>query len=153
MKIELKSITKEDEAFLYEIYASTRNQEVDLWGWSAEQKALFLEMQWRAQQASYNQQFPGASHSIIAVGEQYVGRLLADELSDYHHLIDISILPSYQGKGIGTFLITQLLQKAREGNKPVILQVFHTNPARNLYERLGFQVASSDEIYLKMRWQ
>jgi len=153
MKIELKSITKEDEAFLYEIYASTRNQEVDSWGWSAEQKGLFLEMQWRAQQASYNQQFPGASHSIIAVGEQYVGRLLADELSDYHHLIDISILPSYQGKGIGTFLITQLLQKAREGNKPVILQVFHTNPARNLYERLGFQVASSDEIYLKMRWQ
>jgi len=153
MKIELKSITKEDEAFLYEIYASTRNQEVDSRGWSAEQKGLFLEMQWRAQQASYNQQFPGASHSIIAVGEQYVGRLLADELSDYHHLIDISILPSYQGKGIGTFLITQLLQKAREGNKPVILQVFHTNPARNLYERLGFQVASSDEIYLKMRWQ
>ncbi|KPN97726.1 GNAT family N-acetyltransferase [Lysinibacillus sp. ZYM-1] len=153
MKIELKSITKEDEAFLYEIYASTRNQEVDSWGWSAEQKGLFLEMQWRAQQASYNQQFPGASHSIIAVGEQYVGRLLADELSDYHHLIDISILPSYQGKGIGTFLIAQLLQKAREGNKPVILQVFHTNPARNLYERLGFQVASSDEIYLKMRWE
>jgi len=153
MKIELKSITKEAEAFLYEIYASTRNQEIDSWGWSAEQKALFLEMQWRAQQASYNQQFPGASHSIIAVGEQYVGRLLTEELSDYLHLIDISILPSYQGKGIGTFLITQLLQKAREGNKPVILQVFHTNPARNLYERLGFQVASSDEIYLKMRWQ
>lgn len=41
MKIELKSITKEDEAFLFEIYASTRNQEIDSWGWSAEQKKLF----------------------------------------------------------------------------------------------------------------
>ena len=153
MKIKLKSITKEDEAFLYEIFASTRHQEVDSWGWSAEQKGLFLEMQWRAQQASYHQQFPGASHSIIAVGEQYVGRLLTEELSDYHHLIDISILPSYQGKGIGTFLITQLQQKAREENKPVILQVFHTNPAKNLYERLGFQISSADEIYLKMTWQ
>jgi len=35
----------------------------------------------------------------------------------------------------------------------VILQVLHTNPARNLYERLGFHVVSTDELYLKMRWQ
>lgn len=63
------------------------------------------------------------------------------------------ILPGFQGNGGGTYLISNLQQKTKEENKPVILQVLHTNPARNLYERLGLQVVSTDELYLKMRWQ
>lgn len=153
MTIELKAITNADEAFLYEVYRSTRKQEVDLWGWSVEQTQTFLMMQWRAQQASYNRQFPTANHYMIVVDQQCVGRLLIEELSDYHHLIDISILPTYQRKGLATSIIVELLQKAREGNKAVLLRVFHTNPARHLYERLGFQVVSGDELYLTMRWQ
>ena len=151
--IELKAITKADEAFLYEVYRSTKKQEVDLWGWSVEQTQTFLMMQWRAQRASYNRQFPTANHYMIVVDQQCVGRLLIEELPDYHHLIDISILPTYQRKGLATSIIVELLQKAREGNKAVLLRVFHTNPARHLYERLGFQVVSGDELYLTMRWQ
>jgi len=153
MRVELKPITKDDEPFLYEVYVSTRRKEIDSWGWSVEQIQHFLEMQWCAQQTSYRQQFPDASHCIILSDDKYVGRLLTENLPEHHHLIDISILPSFQGKGVGTFLITQLQQKAKEENKLVILQVFQTNPARDLYERLGFQVMSADEIYLKMRWQ
>jgi len=153
MRVELKPITKDDEPFLYEVYVSTRRKEIDSWGWSVEQIQHFLEMQWCAQQTSYRQQFPDASHCIILSDDKYVGRLLTENLPEHHHLIDISILPSFQGKGVGTFLITQLQQKAKEENKLVILQVFQTNPARELYERLGFQVMSADEIYLKMRWQ
>lgn len=153
MRVELKPITKDDEPFLYEVYVSTRRKEIDSWGWSVEQIQHFLEMQWCAQQTSYRQQFPEASHCIILSDDKYVGRLLTENLPEHHHLIDISILPNFQGKGVGTFLITQLQQKAKEENKSVILQVFQTNPARDLYERLGFQVMSADEIYLKMRWQ
>jgi len=153
MRVELKPITKDDEPFLYEVYVSTRRKEIDSWGWSVEQIQHFLEMQWCAQQTSYRQQFPDASHCIILSDDKYVGRLLTENLPEHHHLIDISILPSFQGNGLGTYLITQLQQKAKEENKPVILQVFQTNPARDLYERLGFQVMSADEIYLKMRWQ
>ncbi|WDU79740.1 GNAT family N-acetyltransferase [Lysinibacillus sp. G01H] len=153
MKVELKSITKDDEPFLYEVYASSRRKEIDSWGWSAEQIQRFLEMQWCAQQTSYRQQFPHASHCIITSDEQYVGRLLTEDLPERLHIIDISILPSFQGNGVGSYLISNLRQKAKEENKPVILQVLHTNPARNLYERLGFHVVSTDELYLKMRWQ
>jgi len=79
--------------------------------------------------------------------------LLTEDLPERLHIIDISILPSFQGNGVGSYLISNLQQKAKEENKPVILQVLHTNPARNLYERLGFHVVSTDELYLKMRWQ
>ncbi|MBL3731886.1 hypothetical protein JIN86_20175 [Lysinibacillus sp. HST-98] len=50
-------------------------------------------------------------------------------------------------------MIINLQQKAKKENKPVILQVLHTNSARKLYERLGFQVVSTDENYSKTRWQ
>lgn len=79
--------------------------------------------------------------------------MLTEDLPERLHIIDISILPSFQGNGVGFYLISNLQQKAKEENKPVILQVLHTNPARNLYERLGFHVVSTDELYLKMRWQ
>ncbi|AVK82231.1 N-acetyltransferase [Lysinibacillus sp. B2A1] len=153
MRVELKPITKDDDSFLYEVYVSTRRKEIDLWGWSAEQTQHFLEMQWYAQQVSYKQQFPEASHCIILSDDKYAGRLLTENLPQHLHLIDISILPSFQGNGLGTYLITKLQQTAKEENKPVILQVFQTNPARNLYERLGFQIVSTDDMYLKMRWQ
>lgn len=54
MEVELKSITKDDEPFLYEVYSSSRRKEIDSWGWSAEQIQHFLEMQWCAQQTSYS---------------------------------------------------------------------------------------------------
>lgn len=153
MRVELKTITKDDESFLYEVYSSTRRKELDSWGWSVEQMQHFLEMQWCAQQISYRQQFPQASHCIITLDNKYIGRLLTEGLPEHYHLIDISILPSSQGNGVGTYLITQLQQKAQKEHKSVILQVLHTNPARNLYERLGFQVVSADEVYLKMKWR
>ncbi|QPQ33564.1 MULTISPECIES: GNAT family N-acetyltransferase [unclassified Lysinibacillus] len=153
MKIKLKSITKEDEVFLYEIFASTRHQEVDSWGWSVEQRADFLAMQWRAQQVSYNQQFPRANHWIIVEDAECVGRILTEELPEYHRLIDIAILPKYQGRGIGTYIIVQLQKKAKVQRKAVVLHVHKTNIARYLYERLGFQVIQEDEIYMKMLWK
>lgn len=74
-------------------------------------------MQWRAQQASYNQQFPRASHWKIVVDAEDVGRFLTEEQPEYHHLIDIALLPNYQGRGIGTLLIVQLQKKRRNNTK------------------------------------
>ncbi|HBJ00455.1 MAG TPA: hypothetical protein DDY89_05440 [Lysinibacillus sp.] len=67
--------------------------------------------------------------------------------------MDIALLPNYQGRGIGTLLIVQLQKKAKEQHKAVVLQVLKTNSARDLYEKLGFQVIQEDEIYMKMLWK
>ena len=46
----------------------------------------------------------------------------------------------YQGRGIGTALIGDLLAEANEGGVPVRLRVLRTDrPASRLYERLGFR--------------
>jgi ribosomal protein S18 acetylase RimI-like enzyme len=64
-------------------------------------------------------------------------------------LIDIAMLPEWQGKGIGTHLIRDLIGE----RLPVVLHVAIDNPARALYERLGFEVKAAEGIYLRMECQ
>jgi ribosomal protein S18 acetylase RimI-like enzyme len=50
------------------------------------------------------------------------------------------VRPTVIGGGIGTQLLTQLLADARAVYPAVVLSVRAANPARRLYERLGFAV-------------
>lgn len=56
----------------------------------------------------------------------------------------IAVLPDYSNRGIGTRLLHLLLDDARSVYPAVELSVRSTNPARRLYERLGFVVV--DEV-------
>jgi RimJ/RimL family protein N-acetyltransferase len=56
-----------------------------------------------------------------------------------------------QRQGIGTSVIQQVLDEARRSGKPVALQVLKVNPARRLYERLGFSVTGENETLYFMK--
>ncbi|MBW4512743.1 MAG: GNAT family N-acetyltransferase [Scytonematopsis contorta HA4267-MV1] len=51
----------------------------------------------------------------------------------------MELLPEYQCLGIGTQLIQSVISQAKSLNKPVVLHVLKINPAKSLYERLGFE--------------
>jgi len=58
------------------------------------------------------------------------------------------ILPSHQNRGIGTFLLRRLIERADAGAQAILLRVLRVNPARQLYERNGFRIdRSSEERY------
>lgn len=59
----------------------------------------------------------------------------------------IAILPDYQGKGIGTDIIKKYISNA---SKRIILQVFKDNPARELYEKLGFKKYGETNTHILM---
>lgn len=61
------------------------------------------------------------------------------------HLVQIQLTPSLQGQGIGAALIRQLMVEARAAGASLRLNVLHANPARRLYERLGFRITSEGE--------
>ena len=50
--ITLRPIGPDDEAFLYRVYASTREEELAPLGWNEAQKTAFLRMQFTAQPGS-----------------------------------------------------------------------------------------------------
>jgi ribosomal protein S18 acetylase RimI-like enzyme len=50
----------------------------------------------------------------------------------------IAIAPEHIGKGAGELLLRHLLEAARGSHRAIILSVRADNPAKRLYERLGF---------------
>jgi ribosomal protein S18 acetylase RimI-like enzyme len=152
MPITFRAATAEDDAFLYELYASTRAAELAVFGWDASQQELFLRMQFNAQRQHYAS-FPDSDHRIILRDGVPIGRLLVSRLADAFNLTDIALLPAERGTGLGTSLIGELLAEATQAQKPVTLHVAHGNSARRLYERLGFVPTGDDGMYCAMRWQ
>ncbi len=67
------------------------------------------------------------------------------------YLRQIFILPEHQNQGIGTAILTWLIAGWRASGKAAGLGVMKNNPARRLYERLGFEVVNEDEHRLELR--
>ena len=63
----------------------------------------------------------------------------------------IEIHPDYQGQGIGTAIIHKIMAEGVLKMKPVFLPVLKVNPAKRLYERLGFSVVNETPIHFYMK--
>ena len=77
-----------------------RKEELDGWGWPAEMRKSFLEMQFKAQQG-YRAMFPEADFQIIERDGQRVGQLIIDRAAEEIRLVDIALLPEQRGAGLG----------------------------------------------------
>jgi ribosomal protein S18 acetylase RimI-like enzyme len=66
-------------------------------------------------------------------------------------LIQIQLAPELQGQGVGEALIRALIAEALGAGASLRLNVLHQNPARHLYERLGFVVVNDGEHEYEMR--
>lgn len=152
-KIDLQPVRDEDEPFLFELYASTRADEMALVAWDQSQQELFLRMQFNAQRSSYAAQFPNADYRIIVHDGKLAGRLIVDRSGEEILLLDIALLPEFRNTGIGSVLMKQIMDEAARAQKPVKLHVEQFNRARRLYERLGFKVIGDSGIYLEMVWK
>jgi ribosomal protein S18 acetylase RimI-like enzyme len=149
-KLSLRPVTHADEAFLYRLYASTRQEEITTWGWSAAQQDAFLRMQFLAQNRSYAADYADAEHVVILADDAPVGRMIVHRTEQATQLVDIAILPQNRNHGIGTKLIGHLITECKTSRKPLRLSVAKGNPAVHLYARLGFTVTADDEVYLQM---
>lgn len=83
--------------------------------------------------------------SILSMGGKRVGALLVTRHVSHMQLEQIYISPAHQRRGIGTRLLNKLKAEARRSRKPLRLRVLRVNPARGLYEHLGFHVTAVTE--------
>ena len=152
MTIVLRPVSTGDEEFLFSVYASTRTEEMDLVDWNSAQKEAFLRMQFRAQDRFFRENYVGAQFSIILIDEQPIGRLYVQRRNEEIRIMDIALLPSYRKMGIGSSLMTQILDEAAKNQLPVTIHVERFNPALTLYERLGFRLVEDRGIHYFMKW-
>ena len=146
--LSLREATPEDEPFLLEVYASTRMEELEGFGWSDEQKQAFIKMQFLPRERVY----PRVDNRIILLNERPVGRMLVDRSDTTILLRDIALLTEFRNARLGSRLIQDLMNEATAAGKPIQLHVLASSPAVRLYERLGFRRTGGDNAYLEMQW-
>jgi len=146
----LRQACSADEAFLYELYRTTRSEEIAAWGLDSSQQEMLLKLQFDAQRQHYELAYEAVEHAIILVGNRPVGRIMVLRSQQEFVLVDIALLPGARGIGIGTALIAELRDEAEQAGKPVSLHVAKNNRARRLYERLGFEIREDTGMYFKM---
>jgi len=82
------------------------------------------------------------------VGYQAVSRRV-----DHWWLDEIALVDGERGRGIGTELVTAIMDAARAAGMPLRLSVLDGNPALRLYTRLGFRVTSVEPPRTKLEWR
>lgn len=136
----LRPAAPEDLAFIHALRVSGLREYVDqVWGWDdAEQLARFQH------------RFVATRYKVIVVGGRDIGAVAVDWAEHEVFLADIEILPEWRGRGLGTAAISDLIAAAARCRLPVALQVLRVNPARRLYERLGFQIVGETATHYRM---
>src|ERR1044071_2806575 len=150
--IALRPVGPEYDDFLVEVYGSTRAEELALVPWTNEQQQAFVRSQFAAQQNHYAEKYPAANHDIILADGQAVGRLYVARLDQEIRIVDITVVPAERNRGIGSYLIKQLLDEAKSAGKVTRIYVEEFNPSLRLFERLGFLVSAQHGIHLLLEW-
>lgn len=103
-----------------------------------------LVQQAQFQRAGHDSGFPDALHWIVLRGGAPIGHARMAWSSVDTHLVDIAVLPEHRGIGVARALFGAWLAVADANGLTATLQVFHDNPARQLYARLGFIETAPD---------
>lgn len=150
--VRLRKATDSDAEFLYRVYASTRQEELAVVPWRAEDRERFLRSQFAAQDRFYRENYPGAEFDVISVDGVPSGRQYVHRRDDEIRIMDIALLPEHRDQGIGTYLLKQMLEQGAVARKKVTIHVEVFNRARMLYERLGFEKVETRGVYELMQW-
>jgi ribosomal protein S18 acetylase RimI-like enzyme len=150
--LTFRPIGDADLPFLAALYASTREEELSVVPWPDAAKAAFLDQQFRAQHAHYQENYPGAEWLVILHAGMAIGRLYRVCWAREHRVIDIALVPAQRRRGLGTALLRDVMDEARAAGKPLTIHVEKFNPAQLLYRRLGFATAEDKGVYDLLRW-
>lgn len=89
---------------------------------------------------------------MIEVDGEPAGRLYVHRGPAEIRIMDIALAPPFRGRGIGTALLRDLMEEAGASGRALSIHVEVNNPARRLYERLGFAPAGEHGVYVLMTW-
>ena len=137
----LRPATVDDYDFLYGLHRSAMRDYIEaIWGWHEE---------WQAEY--FRRKFDPLTRQIIVIDGADAGVLVVEERPDEVYVGLIELLPAYQGRGLGTVILSGLRAEAHHRGLPLTLHVLRTNlPARRLYERLGFHVVAEEGYRRRM---
>jgi len=137
--IDLRAARSEDYAFALGLYVETiKPYTVAFMPWvNAVENARFARL------------WAPADSRIITLDGQDIGWVEASDTGAEIFLKQFYLHPALQRQGIGTDVMRRLIAEWQA--RPIVLTVLKNNPARRLYERLGFAVTGETDMKFMMR--
>ena len=135
--------TRDDSDALYAIHRAAMERYVtETWGaW---------DDPW--QQAFWAEHWPPKRQAIM-VDDELAGFLELEVRPTNIWVANIELAPRLHGRGIGTAILREIQRDAAARALGVTLQVLKVNPARRLYERLGFRQTGETRTHYQMAWE
>jgi len=131
---------RDDGDFIYRLRVDGLKEFVtQIWGWD---ETFQHERFWTS--------FNPSRYQVIVVDNHDVGAIAVEHRPGETFLADIEIVPERRGQGLGTAVLRDFIADAELRGVPASLQVLKINPARRLYERIGFQVIGETDTHYLM---
>ena len=143
--IALRPATPADSEFCFRLHKAAMGDYVTaIWGWDEQIQRDF-----------HARVFTPGHWQIITAGRADIGMLDVEYRPGEIYLARIELLPGHQGAGIGTRLISALIDEARQKGQDLVLDVLTVNRrAQALYQRLGMaEVARHGDNNIKITMQ
>jgi len=126
--------------FSYQVKKAAEGEYItSMFGWDENVQRSYHSKAWQQQKPD-----------IITYDGKPVGTIATIESEDCIEVGQFFILPEYQNKGIGTYLLKSILEKADQLGMNVTLRFLKNNPAKSLYVRNGFRIVDTSEILYYM---
>lgn len=145
MNLTSRPATRSDLPFVKSVYFETQRWIIEeLFGWRGDE----------IERAKFDEIYCESESEIVSLDGRDVGWMSVRRQDDGSLDLDaLYLLPASQRKGIGTTLVRQVICRAVGASVPVTVSTAKINPARHLYERLGFVVTHESEFKVFMRYQ
>ena len=135
--LTFREATNHDHNFLFNLHVRTMKTYVEqIWGWD-EAKAMKM----------FRERVARGDYEVIVLNGVDIGAINCHRDKSTIYVSNIEILPEYQRRGLGTKVMERIIAEARRDGLTVTLRVLKMNPARSLYERLGFVLTKKDETH------
>lgn len=142
MNIDFSSLTlvPADESHREFSYRVKKEAEGDyiarVWGWDERVQRQFHARDWEESRPE-----------IIQYCGKPIGTILVEENDEYIRIRQFFVLPEYQNRGIGSYILKNVLDRADRKGCVTRLTFMKNNPVESLYRRHGFEVTGDDEHF------
>jgi len=139
--MNIKLATEQHKEELFQIHELCFRHHIEkIWGW---------DETW--QRDNFSKEWENSEWRILLDNNKLIGYLCWSYESDHLYLKNISLIPEYQGRSLGSQAMDFITKQAEDKNLAIKLSVFRTNQrVINFYEKLGFKIIETLETGHRM---
>lgn len=141
MKISMKQAHHNDIEFLKNLRLVTMNGHLEKLGLPNDDNTNLKQIKHHFHAAN-----------ILYIYDKPIGLLKFYQDDKTIHILQMQILPEYQGKKIEEGLLRELQEETKFTSKNIDTSVLKSDPMKDLYERLGFNVVSQNDNEFMMQY-